>query len=221
MTYCESCAVKIEGSHERCPLCGGVPSPIEGRSYETFPKIRVINPKKSLLYRLLKLCTVATATIAVGVNYAFQQFGWWSLFVLAGLGCGWLCLFVFIRKWYNPLKALSWQLFVGVILSILWDIGTGWHRWSIEIVMPILILSAMVTTLVLVLALHIPVTESFIYLIFISTLGLIPGILIFIGYSRFIILQIICVVASIIYLAALITLEGKPFKAELERRFHL
>lgn len=221
MKYCDSCRVKVEGSGTRCPLCHNRLRDLGGQEPPAFPHLPLLNPKQSFLYRLLQFLTIVVAAVSVAVNFALPESGWWSLFILAGLGCGWLCLLVFVRKRHNPLKALSWQVLLGILLCVAWDIGTGWHGWSVDFVIPSLLITAMATTLVLVLALHIPTEDSFIYICFIAVLGLLPVISLFTGLCAIIYPSLVCVVASIVYLAALFTLQGAPFRSELRRRFHL
>ncbi|MEG0804484.1 MAG: DUF6320 domain-containing protein [Pygmaiobacter sp.] len=221
MKYCESCKVKLEGGQTRCPLCHNPVREIGGEEYRAFPAIPQLNPQKNFLYRLLQFLTIVVATVAVSLNVVLHGTGWWSLFILAGLASGWVCLFVFIRKRHNPLKALCWQATLGILIAVLWDVGTGWHGWSINFVVPVLLLTAMATALVLGLALRIPTAESFIFICWINVLGLVPLIFILTGILKFIYLSLACVAASVIYFAALFTLEGAPFRSELRRRFHL
>lgn len=222
MKYCPYCKIKIEGEHERCPLCHNQAVEVEGRRYEAFPKLTTIVPHKGFLYRILQFLSIAAAVISLAINYAMPgERVWWSLFVLAAIGCGWLCLLVFIRKRHNPMKALIWQVVLGMVLAVAWDIGTGWRGWSVDFVIPALLLCAMATTLVLIFALHIQMEDSVIYICMLIALGLVPVIFIFTDVGHFLYLSLACVVASVLYLAALCTLQTSSFVAQLRRRFHL
>lgn len=222
MKYCPYCKVKVEGEHQRCPLCHNMLQQAQGRCYEAFPPLSLPTPHKGLLYRLLQFFSIALAVISVAVNIAMPgRQMWWSLFVLAGIACGWLCLLVFIRKRHNPMKALTWQIFLGCLLALAWDAGTGWRGWSADFVVPSLLLCAMATTLVLIFALHIPLEDSGIYLCTLIALGLLPVVFLLTDIVHRPYLSIICVVASILYLAALLTLQPSSFMAQLRRRFHL
>lgn len=222
MKYCPACKVKIEGTVRRCPLCGNVVRDVEGRTVEAFPALPAPAVHKGFLYRLLQFLSIAAGVISVAVNIALPgHTTWWSLFVLAGIGCGWLCLLVFIRKRHNPMKALTWQIFLGILLSLLWDWGTGWRGWSVDFVVPMLLLCAMATTLVLVFALRVPMSESFIYICIFILLDILPLVFLLTGVCKFLYPSLVCVVAGVLYLAALATLQTSPFLAQLRRRFHL
>lgn len=52
----------------------------------------------------------------------------------------WLAFATGYLKRYNLLKNAMWQLLIVSIGSILWDIFTGWHRWSVDLVLPLVCL---------------------------------------------------------------------------------
>ena len=52
----------------------------------------------------------------------------------------WLAFVTGYLKRYNLLKNAMWQLLIVSIGSILWDIFTGWHRWSVDLVLPLVCL---------------------------------------------------------------------------------
>lgn len=222
MKYCPYCKVQIEGEHCRCPLCHNQVNDSPGRTYEAFPELDNVVPHKGFLYRLLQFLSIATAVISLAINYAMPgERVWWSFFVLAGIGCGWLCLLVFIRKRHNPMKALVWQVVLGMVLSVAWDFGTGWRGWSVDFVIPALLMCAMGTTLVLIFALKVPMEESVGPLCVLILLGLVPVVFILTDVGHFLYFSLGSVVASILYLAALCTLQTSSFLAQLRRRFHL
>ena len=54
------------------------------------------------------------------------------------MACLHVTLLVGIRKWRNLPKSVMYEALLGAGLSILWDVGTGWHGWSLNFVLPIL-----------------------------------------------------------------------------------
>ena len=220
MKFCPHCKVQLEADPERCPLCHNVTEPALGPSYRAYPPLPVLAHRGGL-YRFLQFLSAVAGIVAVALNLSLGHEVWWSLFVLAGIGCGWLCLLVFIRKRHNPMKVLVWQVALCMVLSVLWDLATGWHRWSVEFVIPSVLLCAMVTTVVLVLALHIPPAESAIYAFILILLDIIPLGLLLGGVCHFVYLSITCVAAGAVYLAAPCMLIPGTFFSQLRRRFHL
>ncbi|MCL1916713.1 MAG: DUF6320 domain-containing protein [Peptococcaceae bacterium] len=221
MKVCEKCAVSVSGNPEKCPLCQ---SPLTGEnqnSYETFPFIPLARHKHSLLFRLLQLASAAVVIAALTVNGMLPQGGFWSLFVLAGVACAWLSLTIAIRKRHNILKNLAYQVTVIGILSILWDVFTGWHGWSVDFVIPIVFVSAMIVTAILARILTMPVGAYMIYNFLLMLYGIIPAFFVLSGLSTIILPSLLCVACSLFSLAALLIFEGRNMAEELKRRLHL
>jgi hypothetical protein len=242
MKTCEKCAVSVSGGFKKCPLCRhtliGIGESTNKNATEatqaneaaeaetkyeteTFPFIPLTKHKHSLLFRLLQLCSAAVVIVSFIINWMLPQGGFWSLFVIAGVACVWLSLAVAIRKRHNILKNLSYQVTIVSILSVLWDIFTGWRGWSVDYVIPIAFVSAMSVTAVLarILKMH---TETYIIYSFLLMLyGIIPAVFVLSGLSTIIYPSMICVAGSLFSLAALLIFEGRNMIEELKRRLHL
>lgn len=61
-------------------------------------------------------------------------------------------------------------------LSVIWDIATGWHRWSIDFVLPCTYLTVMLAITVISRITRMPAERYLIYLIFLLLFGLIPAV---------------------------------------------
>ena len=221
MRYCASCKVHLEGDPVRCPLCGNLSQKAEGRSYQAFPVIAHAAPERNRLYRLLQAASVAAVVFSVATNIALGHEAWWSLFVLGGVVSGWACLLVFIRKRHIHLKLLTWLTVLGVIFSVLWDFGTGWRGWSVDFVIPGLLLCAMITTVVLIFGLHLPAEDTAIYLCILFLLDLIPLVCLVFHWCRHPVFAIASVAVGVAYLTAICILYPRRFLSQIFRRFHL
>ena len=60
---------------------------------------------------------------------------------------------------------ILWLVFWLSLLAVLWDVFTGWHRWSLNYVVPSLCVFAMAGMAVIARVLHLRVEDFFIYLI--------------------------------------------------------
>ena len=96
MKYCAKCKVTVTGAGTRCPLCqGGLQENGEPDVRGAiFPNIPDTLHKHSLFFRILILVSVAAVVICGVINLILPEHGWWSLFVLAGVVCGWISLAV-------------------------------------------------------------------------------------------------------------------------------
>ena len=221
MKMCENCAVSVSGGFEKCPLCQNALVSGTQDEYEPFPFIPLVINKHSLLLRLLLLCSVAVAIISFTVNWMLPQSGFWSLFVVAGVACVWVSLLTAIRKRHNILKNLSYQVTIISILSVLWDVFTGWHGWSVDYVIPIAFASVMTATAILARILKMPTETYMVYSVLLILYGIIPAIFVLSGLSTIIYPSLICVAGSLLSLAALLIFESRNMIEELKRRLHL
>ena len=222
MKICEKCDVSVLGSFEKCPLCQHILiGENELEKHETFPFIPLVRHKHSFLFRLLQLFSTAVVIIAFIINWMLPQRGFWSLFVIAGVACVWLSLAVAIRKRHNILKNLSYQVTIISVLSVFWDLLTGWHGWSVDFVIPIAFVSAMSITAVLAHILKMPTETYIIYSFLLILYGIIPAIFVLSGLSMIVFPSVICVAGSLFSFAALLIFEGKNMIEELKRRLHL
>ncbi|MCL1858840.1 MAG: DUF6320 domain-containing protein [Oscillospiraceae bacterium] len=235
MKTCEKCAVSVSGGFEKCPLCqntlinninptdsgeqnsGCETEPEAG----TFPFVPLAIHKHSLLFRMMQLCSAFIVIASFTVNLSLPQSGLWSLFVVAGVACVWLSLAVAIRKRHNILKNLTYQVTIVTILSVLWDVFTGWRGWSVDFVIPIAFVSAMAAPAVLARILKMQTGIYIIYSFLLILYGIIPAVFVVSGLSVIIYPSLICVACSLFLFSALMIFEGRNMIEELKRRLHL
>ena len=223
MKTCEKCALSVKGAFEKCPLCH---TALTGENKNecgagTFPVIPLVIHKHSLLFRLLQLGSAAAVIVSFALNLMLPQSGFWSLFVVAGVACVWFSVAVAIRKRHNILKNLTYQVTIVSVLSVLWDIFTGWYGWSVDFVIPIAFVSVMSATAIIAHILKMQTETYMIYSFLLILYGIIPIIFVLNGLSKIIYPSLICVACSFILLSALLIFEGKNMIEELKRRLHL
>lgn len=116
---------------------------------------------------------------------------------------------------------ILWQLFLVSVLSILWDYFTGWHGWSLDFVVPGICLVAMLSMTIVSRVMKVCVEEYLIYSVLGCLFGIVPLIFLLTGLVNYVYLPLICVAASIIFLAAIVIYQGENIAADLKRRLHL
>ena len=221
MKTCEKCNISITGGFMKCPLCQNTLAGEDNNGTATFPFIPFVIHEHGLLFRLLMLCSVSVVIITVMINLMIPQHGFWSLFVVAGIACMWISLAIIIHKRHNILKNLIYQVTAVSVLSVLWDVFTGWYGWSVDYFIPITFVSAMSATAILAQILKLPTGTYIIYSFLLILYGIIPAVFIVSGISSIIYPSLICVAGSLLSLAALLIFEGKNMIEELKRRLHL
>lgn len=220
MKTCEKCKVSVAGIARRCPLCQGELLPGVGEERAVFPVVPTIYRKFQGLFRLLIFLSIAVGVIAVAVNLMLPETGAWSLFVVGGLVCLWVSLMLAVKKRKNIPKDMLYQVALISIVCVIWDFATVWNGWSIDFVLPILCMAAMVAMGVLSYVLHWHRDETLIYICIDALFGVVPIIFYFTGCLSVVYPSVICVAASVLSVVWLMVFRGDSIWAELKRRLH-
>jgi hypothetical protein len=225
MLFCHNCRVRVRGSPRRCPLCRGE---LEGPLGEAeadgnvFPEIPVRPLPVKPLISLIAFGTIAVAVISVAINIAIPSGGvWWSLFVIAGLGSLWLSFLVINNQWWDIPKIIFLQLLVLSALVLLWDLFTGFYKWSLNFVIPILFSCSIPALAVFAKVRKLKGEDYIMFLGIISVISIFSLLLILFKVVTMVYPALICFTLSLISLAFLLLFEGKSLWAELQRRMHL
>ncbi len=219
MRYCEKCRVTVRDSREDCPLCQG---PLSGEPEPcVFPSLPDDHPPYHLLIRGMVFLSIAAVVICFAINAIVPSSSWWALVVAAGIACMWVCLWSVIRQRNNIPKNILWLVFWLSLLAVLWDVFTGWHRWSLNYVVPSLCVFAMAGMAVIARVLHLRVEDFFIYLIIDGLFGVIPILFLLFRWVTVVYPSVVCVACSLLSLAAILSFEGERMRAEWKKRMHL
>lgn len=221
MKFCDKCQVSVAGDKTSCPLCQQQLSGEADGSQSVFPYIPSLQKQFAMLFKLAIFIGVACAVLAVGVNLTMPQTGWWSIAVVGGIVCYFVSVAFAINKWSNPTKNIIYQVVIVSGSTIIWDYFTGWNGWSINFVMPIICVSAMITMAIISKVLKLEIEDSILYWIIGIAFGLVPIVFLSVGVITVVYPSVICISISLILLAAFIIFEGKHVKIELRRRFHI
>ena len=225
MKYCPRCKVFIDGSRQRCPLCETKLTEKEGFSKiwsegDFFPKVPDNSGIYNLCIKIFLLITVVAIVSSVADNYFFHHRGWWSFFVAAALACIWASAGIAIRKRKNILKNVLWQMIAISLICMIWDKLTGWRGWSVSFVLPITYMTAMLVLFILNKVMRLRAEDYMIYSMMGSLFGLIPLIFLIFGDLKYRVPSVLCVSASVVFLAVLIIFQGSYMVNELKRRSH-
>lgn len=221
MQFCDKCGVHVIGTLRSCPLCQGPLSGEPDPSEDVYPHIPLSSRLYAPLLRALILASAIAAASCVAALLIWPRFRWAALAVLAGLGSGWLTVGIAVKKRKKPFQAVFWQICALSLLTVAWDLGTGFLGWSLDFVLPILYACTMLAMTVTARILHLQVQDYLVYLVMDILLGLLPLLLLLCGALRVVYPAAVCVAVSLALLAALVLFEGPALKGELLRRLHL
>lgn len=218
MKYCAHCKVSVTGHWKRCPLCQNT---LTGEdSPDVFPIVEKPHTNR-LFLQLLIFLSIAAAAICGLINSTLPQTGAWSVFVIAGILCMWISVGIAILKRRSLLKNIAWQAFAFSVLAILWDYFTHWHAWSVNFVVPCILVFTMLLTPLLIHFLNLPLGTYLVYISLVFLFGLIPAIFLLLHIPTIALPSLICVGFSLISLAALLAFHGRKLLQELQRRLHM
>ena len=221
MQYCNVCKVNIEGAPKTCPLCGGELTGTPDKKGDLFPYIPPPKYSTSFLLRLISFIAIASIAISVAVNMLVNPSVWWSLFVIASVSSAWLTVVVAITKRRNILKNIAWQMFLVSVIAVLWDVAVGWRGWSLDFALPGCCTVSMVSMFVLSIILKIPPREYIYYIILDSVYGIVPIIFVLTGVLNTTLPSILCILVSVLTIAAILLFQWRNLKEVGERKFHL
>ena len=218
MKYCENCKISVRGTYSHCPLCNAV---LTGEAEESaFPALESHHKRRKLWLSILALASVAGCVVCGTINFLLQGMPW-SLFVFAGVACFWLTFSLAIYKGRNIPKTLVWEGFLVSALAVVWDLGTGWHAWSIEYVLPIVCMGVMVTLSIFARLYRVPSGSFIVYICLDALLGIVQLVLLFTGLVEVPLPSLLSIGLCVVTLAALFLFRGRNAKEELRRRLHL
>ncbi len=226
MEKCHRCGVSVNGAWRHCPLCqtplnaGGEPQE------DLFPLLPLVSRQYSALLRGLLFLSVCLTAISVAVNFALVRAGrherWWCLFVAFGVVCTWISLGTIIRKRHNLHKTILWQVALMSLFAMGWDwLLTGWSKWSINFVLPILCTVAMAAMHVLARILRLRIEDYMVYLLLDLVFAVVPVLALALDWVDVVIPSLVCITSGIISLAWLLIFQGEALRREFNRRFHL
>ena len=221
MPYCDKCRVEVPGDRRRCPLCQGQLPPGGDPQAEVFPVVPTVYRQHHLVIRIFIFLSIAAGVICVACNFLFTPHRWWSVLVLAGIGCMWVSVSSAVRRRHNLPKNILRQLFWLSMISLLWDFLTRWRGWSVTYAIPGFCVIAMLCLLLLARILHMKSEDFLVYMILDGLFGIIPLAFILFGWAKVSYPSVICIVASVLSFTALFSFAGRKTQAELQKRLHM
>jgi hypothetical protein len=220
MLFCHKCKITVLGSPRRCPLCQGILTGTGDTAADIFP---VIPPERTLFKQIIAILafgTIAVAVVSAAINIIISS-DWWFPFIIAGFASLWFSFLIMHKEWRNIPKTIFLQLLLISALVLLWDLFTGFHKWSLNFVIPSLFSASMIFLSIFAKIRKLKVEDYIVFLVFISVVSIFSLLFIIFHVVTVVYPVMICFSLSIISLAFLLLFEGKPLREELRRRLHL
>ncbi|WP_010243993.1 DUF6320 domain-containing protein [Acetivibrio cellulolyticus] len=222
MILCNNCKVYIRDGKSICPLCGNFLSEdSQGtKGEEIYP---VIPPayERHLVIRILVFISIVAIVISYIIFKIFPTSVNWPMFVVFGLISMWLSITDALRKRHNITKSIIWQVIIVSMLTIFWDWKIGWRGWSLDYVIPILCIAAILVMYVTAKVMKLSTGNYIAYFLVGGLFGIVPVLFILFDLVNVDVPSIISVAVSVIFLSAILIFQGENIKAELQKRMHI
>ena len=221
MKRCHECAVDVEGTWTRCPLCTAA---LTGEATASpLPTV----PLRFSRRRVLRVLFATSIAVIVGSFAAQLLFSRGAAdigvlrFVWLGVITMWLVVLMAVRKRRQLAKGTVYLVVLVGLLCVYWDYLTGWHQWSLTYAVPIVCACSIVALLITVRVLRIEVGEYIVYSGLTMILGLTPlGFLAF-GWVTAPLPSGICGALSVFALVMIQLTRGAYLRHELTKRLDL
>lgn len=221
MQYCNYCKIHIRGNNEKCLLCGNILQDDNKKdNQEVYPDIPPAY-EHHLAIRIMVFISIITVVVNFAIYLIFPTNIKWPVFVVFGLLSMWLSLIMVIKKRHNIPKNITWQVTIVSALSIFWDWRIGWRGWSLDYVIPIACISAMLVMYVTAKIMKLSIRDYILYSLLDGLFGIIPILFILLKWIDVVYPSIICVGISIIFLSAIFIFQGENIKMELHKKMHI
>ena len=187
-----------------------------------FPEDARPNYEGKKVLQIFTFCCIAAIVISMMTDIIISPGVHWSVFVAAGCATMWLTMAVGYVKRFNLLKRATWQLLIMSGICVLWDLGTGWRGWSVNIGIPDICLLIQVVMLIISRIRSLSPREYMIYYVMAAVYSMIlPLILLVTGVIHYKTPSVICIGCSFLLLIGLILFKRKEFKEEMHKKFHV
>lgn len=223
MSKCNHCGIILEHVNgQQCPLCfeAIVDNPLTSRNtwYPSY-EVKKTEVSRNLFFHLSLFLSIAIISICLFFNLLINAGNLWFLYVVGPV----LYLLLLLNSTILSKKHVANKILLQVVgmssMLFLIDLLCGFHKWSVNIVIPILVITA---TLLITVIIGIKKMRWYEYVKYITVmifLGFIPIILYFIGISNSIWASAITALYALLTLAGMFLFSAK-FKNEFVRIFH-
>lgn len=221
MKICKRCKVNVRDDSNMCPLCRTVLTSSDDKTLnKTYPTIDVSVHKYNIIKRIFMFVSILSAVASVVTNYVTYNGVIWSAITIAAIIYFWVILTYSIKRNRNIASQILVQVLCTSIIIVIFDNAIGYIGWSVNHVIPEIMILANVAVLILVFVNRMYWNTYVINQIVIAICGLIPGVLFLCGLIDVILPTIMATATSFIVLVVMIIFGDKTIKSELKRRFH-
>lgn len=230
MKKCKRCQLYIKDNGNFCPLCGeliyeedSTNDTLEANYSPMYPKVEFNMDTFHLLRRIFTYFSILTTLTLFVINYLTYDTApiLWSLISVASIFYGMLTIYYSILNNSNLASKILVQTIGASILCIIIDSVIGYKGWSVNFIVPALILVSNFVIIILMIVNPMKRQTYFMYQLTITIFSILSFALCFTSIMTRKEFAILAGLLCVITLIGSILFGDKGFQHELIRRFHI
>ena len=219
MNKCPKCDITLITNSTICPLCHNkIDQKVKNSIY---PDLTTKGKAYNFLRKLFLLISLCGIIFSLLINYWVSKEISWSIFVILGIISFWLTFSLGINKSHSFMRILFAEIVALMILTIIWDLLTGFYKWSITYCFPFLCIAYTITFLIIRLFTRYRRKEYIFYTYINSLIGLLPLYFIIGEKLNTLWPSYVSVSTSLFALIFLFIFNHHTLENEIERRLHI
>lgn len=223
MHKCSNCEVLVDEDLVRCPLCNNVVNEEKNININgLYPEYKANGSYtwKNFASRFALFISIAVITECLFVNLITNSRNLWFLYVIGPVLYVLLSInHTLLSKSHMGTKILFQVVGISSMLVMI-DLLSGYYRWSVNIVIPLLFITTILLITIIVFIKR-KLWDDFIgYMMVFTFLGFMPIILYSVGVSNSIWASAASASYALITIIVMFLLPGRNFKNECKRRFY-
>ena len=181
---------------------------------------KLSSKNSNILIKSFFIASIVIAVILIVINKLTTPEIHWAALANSGIIYAWLTVWYSISKNTNIAGHVMIQTIAISLLTTFIDYRIGFKGWSLEIAIPIIIIVANVTMLILTIVSHKKYIRYSIYQLVICLFSLLPLYFIYEHFIYQFVLSIVAIGISILNFLITIVLCAKDVKEAVVRKFH-
>ena len=142
-----------------------------------YPKIRNVKTG-SMAIKLMAIVSIVVSLICTIVNLCTSTKYLWCVIVMVGIIYSWITVMYSVNRNVNIASSVVLQIVAISLLNLCIDFAIGYQGWAINLAIPIIIMIANITMLLLTIISHKKYIRYAIYQLIIVLFSMLPIILI-------------------------------------------
>ena len=187
-----------------------------------YPKVRNVK-KGNIAIKIMIIISIVVALTCGIINLCTSTKYLWCLIVIAGIIYSWVTVIYSIHRNINIASSVMIQLIAISLLNICIDYIIGYKGWAINLAIPIIIIIANITILILTIVSISRYYKYAVYQLIIFVFSILP-LVIYMAFEGIITTPIFTIISTSIavftFIISLI-LCGRNIIEELDRRLHM